>query len=262
MEDLASSVSPVIHKARCQTSKEHLRWLQNSNYSNRKQCSTYKGRKIEWLALFFFFFEESNLECWEKRQVKVTENCVENTDFAYMATSRPGHMPRQLPAPLSGIRSIGMTVNYCWKSHNSRSGSFSTVFMWRDLKLLLSSNSKGSSLQFKLNAHEEDDAPVYCKTSLEFLLMRRVRIRHSSHEFATQSSHSVDLAGWHAKMASIEIWIPWCNAHRPHWCMISSLDVGRTLARIYCYYTPAVPLSVKIFQKKKKFWLGAKLSKV
>ena len=52
------------------------------------------------------------------------------------------------------------------------------------------------------------------------------QIRHSSHEIATQpngacantslfsknfrwqSSHSVDLAGWQAKMASIEIWIP------------------------------------------------------
>ena len=46
--------------------------------------------------------------------------------------------------------------------------------------------------------------------------MGPVRIRHSSHDFATQSSHSVDLAGWQAKMASIEIldtisllrWIP------------------------------------------------------
>ena len=35
-----------------------------------------------------------------------------------------------------------------------------------------------------------------------------VRIRHSSHDFGWQSSHSVDLAGWQAKMASIEIWIP------------------------------------------------------
>ena len=57
------------------------------------------------------FFEESNLECWEKRKVKVTENGVENTDFAYAATSRPGHMPRQLPARLSGIRSIVVWVN-------------------------------------------------------------------------------------------------------------------------------------------------------
>ena len=39
-------------------------------------------------------------------KVKVTENCVENTDFAFAATSRPGPMPRQLPARLSGIRSI------------------------------------------------------------------------------------------------------------------------------------------------------------
>ena len=31
-----------------------------------------------------------------------------------------------------------------------------------------------------------------------------MRIRHSSHDFATSSSHSVDLAGWQAKMASIE----------------------------------------------------------
>ena len=110
LEDLAASVSPVIRKVRCQASKKGLRWSQNSNYSNRKQCSAYKGRKIEWLALFFF--EESNLECWEKRKAKVTENCVENTDFAFAATARPGHMPRQLPARLSGIRSIQFNIRY------------------------------------------------------------------------------------------------------------------------------------------------------
>ena len=49
--------------------------------------------------------------------------------------------------------------------------------------------------------------------------MGPVRIRHSSHDFGWQSSHSVDLAGWQAKMASIEIWIPWRNAHKPH-CII------------------------------------------
>ena len=43
-----------------------------------------------------------------------------------------------------------------------------------------------------------------------------VRVRHSMWEFATQASHSVDTAGWQAKMASIELWIQWCNAHRPH----------------------------------------------
>ena len=46
--------------------------------------------------------------------------------------------------------------------------------------------------------------------------MGPVRIRHSSHDFGWQSSHSVDLAGWQAKMASIEIWIPWRNVHKPH----------------------------------------------
>ena len=45
--------------------------------------------------------------------------------------------------------------------------------------------------------------------------MGPVRIRHSSHDFGWQSSHSVDLAGWQAKMASIEIWIQWRNAHKP-----------------------------------------------
>ena len=34
--------------------------------------------------------------------------------------------------------------------------------------------------------------------------MGSVRIHQSSHNFATQSSHSVDLSGWLAKMASIE----------------------------------------------------------
>ena len=33
--------------------------------------------------------------------------------------------------------------------------------------------------------------------------------------FGWQSSHFVDIAGWQAKMASIEIWIPWRNAHKP-----------------------------------------------
>ena len=45
--------------------------------------------------------------------------------------------------------------------------------------------------------------------------MGPARIGRTSHEFATQSSHSVDLAGCQAKMASIEIWIPWRNAHKP-----------------------------------------------
>ena len=34
--------------------------------------------------------------------------------------------------------------------------------------------------------------------------MGPVRIRHSSHDFGWPSSHSVDLAGWQAKMASIK----------------------------------------------------------
>ena len=55
------------------------------------------------------------------------------------------------------------------------------------------------------------------------VVMGLVRIRHSSHDFGWQSSYSVDLAGWQAKMASIEIWIPWRNAHKPLSCSSSSL---------------------------------------
>ena len=42
--------------------------------------------------------------------------------------------------------------------------------------------------------------------------MGAVRICHSIRGIATQSSHSVDTAGWQAKMASIELWIQCSNA--------------------------------------------------
>ena len=44
--------------------------------------------------------------------------------------------------------------------------------------------------------------------------MGAVRIRHSIREFATQSVILLILV-WQAKMASIELWIRWCNAHGP-----------------------------------------------
>ena len=34
---------------------------------------------------------------------------------------------------------------------------------------------------------------------------------------ATQPSHSVDRAGWQAKIATTELWIPWRNAHKWLW---------------------------------------------
>ena len=57
----------------------------------------------------------------------------------------------------------------------------------------------------------------------EVLRMGPARLRHCLHDFSTQSSHSVDLTGWQAKMASIGIWVLWHNAHKPHfkeslWC--------------------------------------------
>ena len=50
-----------------------------------------------------------------------------------------------------------------------------------------------------------------------------VRIHHSSHEIANQSSRPVHRTGWQAKMASIEFWIPWRNAHGPH-CIINVIN--------------------------------------
>ena len=49
-------------------------------------------------------------------------------------------------------------------------------------------------------------------------LLVPVHIRHHSHHFTTQSSNFVNTlrAGWQAKMASIEFWIPWHNAHGHH----------------------------------------------
>ena len=56
----------------------------------------------------------------------------------------------------------------------------------------------------------------------ESWIMGPVRMRHSSHDFGWQSSHSVDLTGWQAKMTSFEIWIPLRNAHKPHSVVQSS----------------------------------------
>ena len=63
---------------------------------------TKEGKSSGYLS----FFRRKQSRMLGKTKVKVTENYVENTDFAHAATSRPGHMPRQLPARLSGIRSI------------------------------------------------------------------------------------------------------------------------------------------------------------
>ena len=56
----------------------------------------------------------------------------------------------------------------------------------------------------------------------QFIAMGLVRLRHSSHEIATQPSHFVDRAGWQAKMASVDFWILLRNAHRPH--RVQSVD--------------------------------------
>ena len=44
-----------------------------------------------------------------------------------------------------------------------------------------------------------------------------VQTQKNSDEYDMQASHTVGGAGWQAKMASIEFWIPWRNAYGPHW---------------------------------------------
>ena len=39
------------------------------------------------------------------------------------------------------------------------------------------------------------------------------------------ASHFVDTAGWQAIMASIELWIQWCNAHGPHFVLRPSKEL-------------------------------------
>ena len=59
-----------------------------------------------------------------------------------------------------------------------------------------------------------------CQTCIAFqnaaICVEPVRISHISHDFGWQSSHSVDLAGWQAKMAVIEIWKPWRDVQELH----------------------------------------------
>ena len=55
------------------------------------------------------------------------------------------------------------------------------------------------------------------KKGTSLRLMGPVGIRHSIRENA---SHSVDTAGWQAKMVSIELWIQWCNAYGPHLTLV------------------------------------------
>ena len=46
------------------------------------------------------------------------------------------------------------------------------------------------------------------RLAIETSIKNLMRHKLSSHELSTQSSHFVDRAGWQAKMASIEFWIP------------------------------------------------------
>ena len=65
------------------------------------------------------------------------------------------------------------------------------------------------------------------------VMLGPVWIRHTEFtRFGWQYSHSVDLAGWQAKMASIEIWIPWRNAHKLH-CL--SFSGGELLSPCSAY---------------------------
>ena len=121
---------PVLRLARCQTSKERLWWSQSSNYSNRKQCSTYKRRKIEWLALFFSKKAISNVGKkgkWKWRRTASKTLILHTRQHLGRATCPVNSQP----AYISGIFIKGL---FHWRIYNSigsmysyERGSVSTV---------------------------------------------------------------------------------------------------------------------------------------
>ena len=98
------------------------------------------------------------------------------------------------------------TVSFpdAWMLDNSGTGEWLT---WRAQNWFVATGCSNKPVSSHLRFM---DAWILLET------MGPVRIPHSSHDFGWQSSHSVDLAGWQGKMTSIEIWIPWRNAHKPH----------------------------------------------
>ena len=72
------------------------------------------------------------------------------------------------------------------------------------------------------------------------LWMGSMRIRLSSHEFATQSSHSVNRAGWQANMSSLENWIRWRNVQRPDWKQGCHINNNRSkFSKCFAWCTPS-----------------------
>ena len=88
--------------------------------------------------------------------------------------------------------------------------------------------------------------------------IRPVRIRHRSHDFATQCSHFVDIAGWLAEMAPIELWIQWRNAHSPYSCRkIFDSHHREVVEEIECCLSPGI--EILLLWVRTHCWLTCKL---
>ena len=73
-----------------------------------------------------------------------------------------------------------------------------------------------STIAWRTAVRKKNHCDVPCAALPTKAQMGPVRTRYNTHNFGWQSSHSVDLVGWQAKMATIEIWIPWSYAHKPN----------------------------------------------
>ena len=108
MEDLAASVSPVIRKERCQASNERSPMIAKLQLFEPETVLGIQ-REENWVASSLFF-EESNLECWEKKESKSDGELRWKHWFCIRGNISAGPHAPSTPGPL-----IRHKVYYrCW----------------------------------------------------------------------------------------------------------------------------------------------------
>ena len=105
------------------------------------------------------------------------------------------------------------------------------------------------------------------RRALPFCSMGPVRIHYCSHNFATQSSYSVDKSGVASKnVFHWKLWLPWRNAQKPH--PTNSTRYGFTWKSVFEYKLQEEQnvcllstYSWKLWQLYKRFWQQDKFTR-